>query len=322
VNGIPEDDRFGAVGGAPVHRVDLPRDLAGRRAVVTAGARGIGEEIAKSLIEAGAKVTVVDKDERTLHKAFPTQACNLVPADLSGDNTAVAAGLLEDGPIELIVNNVGVNTERDFLDLRPQDFDQVMATNLRGPLFFTQSLVRALVEAQASETGGRPRRGSIVFISSLHESFHGDDLHYSLSKNGVVTLARNLAKQLARYRIRVNSISPGWIPTAPDPTTPDQVAKRQFLLPRVPAGRPGRPDDVARLAIVLLSDAWSDYITGQHIAVNGGLSLFNTFRDEDGPRPGGRADEQAHLDGQDHPGVGQEPDVGRPGRHVRQPEHP
>jgi NAD(P)-dependent dehydrogenase (short-subunit alcohol dehydrogenase family) len=92
-------------------------------------------------------------------------------------------------------------------------------------------------------------------------------------------LVRAMAKELGRHRIRVNAISPGWIRTAEDVNTPEQVAKEARLRPRIPAGLAGVPADVARVALFLLSDAWSGYVTGQNIAVDGGLSLHN-FLDE------------------------------------------
>jgi NAD(P)-dependent dehydrogenase (short-subunit alcohol dehydrogenase family) len=255
----------------------MPADLQGRRAVVTAGARGIGRAIAMLLIRAGAKVTVVDKDATALSAAFEHETCHLVPADLSRKHVRLAEQLVSDGPFELIVNNVGVNNDRDFLSLRPSDYDTVMNTNLRGPFFFTQRLVREFADAQARGTDG-PRRGSILFVSSLHERSHGADVPYGISKAGVTTTAKNLAKQLGPLGIRVNAISPGWIRTAARLDTPEQVAKQARFGPRVPLGRPGFPDDVARVALFLLSDAWSGYVTAQNIDVDGGLSLFN-FRD-------------------------------------------
>jgi glucose 1-dehydrogenase len=254
----------------------LPDDLRGRRAVVTGAARGIGEAIAKWLILAGADVTVVDKDQRSLKLAFGAEPCRILEGDLGADDVSgLADDLAEHQPVELIVNNVGVTTRHGFLDVGPLEFDEVLSTNLRGPWFFTRRLVDALVAAQRRETDRRPRRhGSILFISSLHDRFFAGQAHYSASKAAVAMLSRELANQLAQYRIRVNAISPGWIRTAEDTTTQEQVEKDARLRHRIPLGA-GVPADVARVAIFLLSDAWSGYITGQNIAVDGGLSLHS-----------------------------------------------
>jgi NAD(P)-dependent dehydrogenase (short-subunit alcohol dehydrogenase family) len=255
----------------------LPEDLRGRRAVVTGAARGIGEAIAKWLIMAGADVTVVDKDPKSLKLAFGAEPCQILEGDLGADDVSgLADDLAEREPVELIVNNFGVTTRHGFLDVGPLEFDEVLSTNLRGPWFFTRRLVDVLVEAQRRETDRRPRRhGSILFVSSLHDRFVAGQAHYSASKAAVAMLSRELANQLARYRIRVNAISPGAIRTAEDTTTQEQVEKYARLRPRIPLGAAGVPADVARVAIFLLSDAWSGYITGQNIAVDGGLSLHS-----------------------------------------------
>ena len=259
----------------------LPEDLRGRRAVVTGAARGIGEAIARWLITAGADVTVVDKDQQSLKLAFGAEPCQIIEGDLaSADVTGLADDLTRQGPVELIVNNVGVSTRHGFLDIGLSEFDQVLQTNLRGPWFFTRQLVDAFLESQRHEARRRRhRRGSILFISSLHDRFVAGQAHYSASKAAVAMLSRELAKQLAPHRIRVNAISPGWIRTAEDTNTREQIEKHARLWPRIPLGLAGVPADVARVAIFLLSDAWAGYITGQNIAVDGGLSL-HSFVDE------------------------------------------
>jgi NAD(P)-dependent dehydrogenase (short-subunit alcohol dehydrogenase family) len=247
----------------------LPADLKDRRAVVTGAAHGIGLAIARRLLMAQARVVAVDLDEAALKRSFNgAGGCLWVAKDLARpDMEALAEELLAGGPIELIVNNVGISTEHGFLDLDEPAFDQVLRTNLRGPLFFTRRLVQRLIEQR--------RRGTILFISSLHDTFVAHRPHYSASKAGMAMLVRELAYELGRYGIRVNAISPGWIRTARDLNTPAQRAKYEWTRPRIPLGEPGEPDDVARLALVLLSDAWSGYVTGANIPVDGGLSLFS-----------------------------------------------
>jgi NAD(P)-dependent dehydrogenase (short-subunit alcohol dehydrogenase family) len=250
--------------------------------VVTGAARGIGEAIAKWLIMAGADVTVVDKDEDTLKRVFRTERCETLFGDLSQeeDVTGLADELTRHEPVELIVNNVGITTRQRFRQIGRSEFNQVLSTNLEGPWFFTSRLVDAFIERRQRKTDRRPhRRGSILFISSLHDHLVARQPHYSVSKAGVAQLARELAAELAEHRIRVNAISPGWIRTANDTTTREQIDKAARLGPRLPLGMAGVPADVATVAIFLLSDAWAGYITGQNIAVDGGLSL-HSFLDE------------------------------------------
>jgi glucose 1-dehydrogenase len=268
------DDPVQATAGLPV--VELLRDLRDRRAVVTGAARGIGEAIAKWLIMAGADVTVIDKDS-LVKSVFRTESCQVMEADLHGeDMVALADEILGNGPVELLVNNVGITTPHRVLQVGEEELDLVFGTNLKGPWLFTDRLVEGLIEAQAHTPDRVPRpRGSILFISSLHDRFVAREAHYSVSKAGVSMLVKAMAKELGRHRIRVNAISPGWIRTAEDTTTPEQVAKDERLRPRIPVGQAGVPADVARVALFLLSDAWSGYVTGQNIAVDGGLSLHN-----------------------------------------------
>ena len=119
-------------------------DLAGRRAAVTGGARGIGLAVARWLEAADARVTVVDRDFDDQERQLVGQGFELVRADLGQDDpVALAEGLLDrGGPVELIVNNVGVSTDHGFTALDPPDFDRVMAVNLRGPWFMTRRLVQ------------------------------------------------------------------------------------------------------------------------------------------------------------------------------------
>jgi glucose 1-dehydrogenase len=271
-NGNDDPDQTQA--GLPA--LELLDDLRGRRAVVTGAARGIGEAIAKWLIMVGADVTVIDKDSR-VKDVFRTESCQVMEADLGGEDVVDLAGeLTRNEPVELVVNNVGITTPHRLLQIGAPQLDLVLGTNLTGPWLFTDRLVKALIEDQARPPDRSPRRrGSILFISSLHDRFVAREAHYSVSKAGVSMLVQAMAKDLGRHRIRVNAISPGWIRTAEDTSTPEQVAKYARLRPRIPAGQAGVPADIARVALFLLSDAWSGYVTGQNIAVDGGLSLHN-----------------------------------------------
>jgi NAD(P)-dependent dehydrogenase (short-subunit alcohol dehydrogenase family) len=230
--------------------------LAGKRAVVTGGGSGIGAGIAERLRQAGADVVTVDADAAT----SPTEV-----ADLADDGGALAGRLLETyGPFDLIVNNVGVTPPSGFLEADEAEWDRVIAVNLRGPWFFTRRLVQALVDDG--------RAGSILFVSSLHDTSVSGKPHYSASKAAIAMLVKELGWSLAPHGIRVNAVAPGGIFTNND-LTPD----REY--PRIAMGRIGLPDDVARIAIALLDDEVSGYVTGARVPVDGGLALFDWLHD-------------------------------------------
>jgi len=252
-------------------------DLHGRRAVVTGAARGIGLAIARRLLMAGAEVIAIDRDKETLQAEFELEpACRIIGDDLAREEVRLLADevVADGGPIELIVNNVGVAAEGSFTGLGDDVVESIFKANLLGPWRFTRRLVELLLEAQGRDQGLAERGGSIVFISSLHDTFPSGRPSYDVSKAGVTQLTRVMARELAGHRIRVNSISPGWIRTAPDPHAAGQRAKHEQMRRYIPMGEPGYPDDVAKTALLLLSD-WMGYVTGQNLRVDGGLSLSN-----------------------------------------------
>jgi NAD(P)-dependent dehydrogenase (short-subunit alcohol dehydrogenase family) len=243
--------------------------LRGRRAVVTGAGHGIGEAIASRLADAGAEVIAIDRDGTRLASAFKAGQCQPLVATIGVDDpVGLAESVLTTGPVELIINNVSGWTGRTFLTEDPALFAQSVEVNLRAPLFFTKRLVEALIEA------GRP--GSVLFISSLHDKFVRLFPAYSIGKAGVAMMIKELAYELAPHRIRVNGISPGWIETA-KPGEP--AITEQHAINLIPAGRFGEPDEVARLAAVLLDDEISSYVTGVNLPVDGGLSLHNWLMD-------------------------------------------
>ena len=244
----------------------------GRTAVVTGAAHGIGHGTVELLDDLGARVIAVDRDWPGLSHAFGGRQVTPWEGDLAGDVVSLARGIADaHGPIELLVNNVGIDTPRGFLDLTQEDFDLVLATNLRGPLFFTREIVRRMIDIGMS--------GSVVFVSSLHDTFIRGLPHYSGSKAGVAMLVKELAQLLGPHRIRVNAISPGVIQTAHVPP-PEGEAERTRIRRLVPLGHVGNPDNVARMIAVLLSEEWSSYVTGANVRVDGGLATHSWSFDE------------------------------------------
>src|SRR6266540_1799134 len=243
----------------------FPSDLSGRRAVVTGAAHGIGYAIALRLAQSGARVIALDinsdplikKIEHTHCADWEGLDCTVVGEDLGEspkvDPVRLAESLNkghERDPVQLIVNNVGICSGTGYFDTSLEDYDRVQRTNLRNPLFFTRRLVEPLMKK------GLP--GSVLFISSVHRSVPSRRPQYDISKAGVSQAARNLAMELGPNGIRVNAISPGWI----DTTGGEDREKAARMIPQIPLGRAGAPDDVAKLAVFLLSDHCAGYLTG------------------------------------------------------------
>ena len=242
-------------------RRSMPRPwVAGRSAVVTGGARHIGFAIAEALCDAGAHVVLVDRDAPALAKAARKLGCAAIEADVGAGAAVAERVLTEHGPVQLIVNNVGIVTTKRFRELGEEDFDLVLRTNLRGPWFFTRALVDALIDSR--------RGGAVLFISSLHSSRVRLYPHYSASKAAVAMLVKELAHELGAHAIRVNALSPGSIGES------DGRVERLVAL-----GRAGTPGDVAPMALALLDDTVSGYVTGADIPVDGGLALHSWLDD-------------------------------------------
>jgi len=238
--------------------------FAGRTAVVTGGARGIGRGIVELLAELGADVVAIDVDAEALASAYEGTSVTTWQADLGGPEPDALARTIWDarGAVDLIVNNVGIDTPQGFRELAAAGFDRVFATNVRGPLFFTKQLALRLIEAE--------KPGAIVFISSLHDTLIRGLPHYSASKAAAAMLVRELAQDLGPAGIRVNSISPGIVESAHVPDDPSAGKPVE-----IPLGRIGQPADVARMTAVLLSDEWSGYVTGTNVRVDGGLGVHS-----------------------------------------------
>lgn len=250
----------------PLPIAESSESLAGRTAVVTGGAAGIGLAIAEALVAAGARVAILDRDAGALKRATGRMDCRGVHGDMARDDPVVLAErvLEHHGTVELIVNNVGIESPGRFRELEREGFELVFDTNLRGPWFFTRRLVESVIEER--------RRGSILFIASLHASHVSHKPHYSASKAAVVMLVKELAHELGPSGIRVNALSPGWIDRrAAD--NPGRLGSRLLL------GRAGRPEDVAPVALALLDDRISGYVTGADLAVDGGLALHSWLDD-------------------------------------------
>lgn len=241
--------------------------LAGRNAIVTGAARGIGQAIAARLVQDGARVLMADIDEG-VRAAAEELGQPFVQADVA--TTEGRGALFEEadrllGSLDILVNNAGIIRKAPLLELTEQDFDAVMGVNVKAAVFATQAAARRMT-AQ--------RRGAIINISSVNALLAiPDQIPYSISKGAVRQLTNVTALALAPYGIRVNAVGPGTVRTemVAQAAGPDATA---LILSRTPLRRMGEPEEIAAIASFLASDEAS-YITGQTIYADGGRLGLN-----------------------------------------------
>jgi len=237
--------------------------LAGRVALVTGGSRGIGQAVAVELARSGAKVAFCD-----IREPDPAvQSGRYFRADV-GDRAGVEQlfgdVLREFGRLDILVNNAATNIRKPLVDLDVADVEKVWAVALWGVFHCSQLAARQMVK----QGGG----GKIVNISSVHEDIPFPQYAaYGAAKGGVRMLARDLALELAPYKINVNNIAPGAIATPINQAVLDNPQAKKDAITEIPWGRFGRPEEVAAVALFLASDD-SDYVTGSTYYVDGGLT--------------------------------------------------
>ena len=266
------------------HSMDR-QSLRGQRALVTGANSGIGEGVARALAAAGASVVVnfVSKPEvaAKLVEELKTDGVDAMAlrADVSkeAEVEAMFAEMLSAwGGIDILVNNAGLQRDAAFTELTLEQWNTVLGVNLTGMFLCARaaarSMIRRGIRAEISRAAGK-----IVCISSVHEVIPwSGHVNYAASKGGVGMFMKSLAQELAPHRIRVNSIAPGAIMTPINRVaweTPEALAS---LLTLIPYGRIGTPEDVGRAVAWLASDD-ADYIHGQTIYVDGGMTLYPEF---------------------------------------------
>jgi 2-hydroxycyclohexanecarboxyl-CoA dehydrogenase len=244
--------------------------LAGRVVLVTGAARGIGAGIARAAAAAGAAVALGDVAEATVREvagALGGRALGLRMdvTDAHSVGAAVAEAEARLGPIDVLVNNAGVDVIRPFLDSDPESWDRLWAVNLRGTLLATRAVLGGMVARG---------RGRIVNIGSdAGRVGSSAEAVYSATKGGVIAFGKALAREVARHGITVNCVCPGPTDTALLEQVREFDEKLHASLARaIPLRRLGRPEDVAAAVVFLASDA-AAYITGQTLSVSGGLTM-------------------------------------------------
>ncbi|TDF98261.1 3-oxoacyl-[acyl-carrier-protein] reductase [Paenibacillus piri] len=245
--------------------------LAGKAALVTGASRGIGRAIALSLAEAGADVAVnysgseaaaaevVDLIEAMGRKAIK------VKADVSSSQQVdeMFKNVLESfGKLDILVNNAGITRDNLIMRMKEEEFDQVIATNLKGVFNCVKAATRPMM---------KQRSGRIINISSVVGALgNPGQINYVAAKAGVIGMTKSAAKELSSRNITVNAVAPGFIETDMTDSLPEET--RAALLQQIPLARLGQPEDIAKAVRFLASDDAS-YMTGQTIHVDGGMYM-------------------------------------------------
>lgn len=244
-------------------------DLTGRVALVTGASRGIGRTIAKRLATQGSHVIAVARGENAAETVREISEAggkaDLASADVvdaSAVDALIAQTLEKHGRIDILVNNAGIARDQLLLRMKREDWDAVVATNLTAAFSCTQAVLKPMV---------RQRSGRIIFISSVvGQAGNAGQTNYAASKAGVIGFAKSVALEIASRNITANVVAPGLIET--DMTREIAGGTRETWESRIPLRRIGTPDDVAAAVCFLASDEAS-YITGQVLAVNGGMYM-------------------------------------------------
>ena len=244
-------------------------DLHDRVAFVTGASRGIGRAIAVRLAASGAAVAACARGDHAAGAAAEITAAGGSAEALSADvadagsvQAAVAAALDRFGKIDILVNNAGIARDQLLMRMKPEEWDAVIATNLTAAYSCTQAVLRPML---------RQRWGRVINVGSVvGQSGNPGQANYAASKAGLIGFSKALAQEVAARGITVNVVAPGFIET--DMTADIGDAAREALSARIPAGRLGRPQDVAA-AVCYLASEEASYITGQVIGVNGGMYM-------------------------------------------------
>jgi 3-oxoacyl-[acyl-carrier protein] reductase len=245
--------------------------LAGKSALITGGGTGIGRAVALDLASLGASVAVLARTSMDAAHELVEQVRELgVDAialrgdvrDASDCNSAVSSSVSRFGRLDILVNNAGTTRDGLVLRMSESDWDEVAQTNLRGVFLMTRAALAPMIEA---------RRGKIVNITSVIGIIgNAGQANYAAAKAAVGGMTRALAIEVADSNIQVNAVAPGFIQTRlTEKLSPE---RRAALLRQTPAGRFGQPQDVSGLVAFLCTDR-ADFITGQTIVVDGGLTV-------------------------------------------------
>ena len=246
--------------------------LDGKVAIVTGSTRGIGEAIVRRFYHEGARTVITGRDEargQSVKESLSGDGdghCVFIKADISKKEDVIRLkeeSLKAFGGIDILVNNAGAGVSFPFDELPEEMWDRVMDVNLKGTFYCMKIIGRQMVDN---------RSGVVINMASTygHVPSHGGSV-YGTTKSGIIMMTRQFALEWAKYNVRVNSISPGFIRTPLTESIYRDESVARARKEAIPLGRIGRPEEIASVALFLSSDE-SSYITGEDILVDGGLT--------------------------------------------------
>ncbi len=242
-------------------------DMTGQVALVTGGIRGIGRAICERFAARGVEVAAgYSSDKDAAQKFLDDHRGGSIHQGNIGSNAdcerVIGEVLDQHGRLDILVNNAGITIDKTVRRMTPEDWDRVVHVNLSGAFYLSRAILQHMLDRGS---------GRIINISSvIGSSGNIGQANYAAAKSGMFGLTMSLALEMARKGITVNSVTPGYITT--DMTAAVPEAAMEKVIARIPAGRLGEPDEVARV-VEFLADPDSGYITGQVYAVNGGLYM-------------------------------------------------
>jgi len=265
----------------------MDKKLQGQVAIITGASSGIGEGCAKAMAAAGATVVVNYPAEAA--KAASTAILDEITAqggagiiyqcDVSQESEVIrmfADVAARYGTLDILVNNAGLQRDSAFQDMTLEQWNTVISVNLTGQFLCAREAIRLFLK-QGIIPGRSRAAGKIICMSSVHEMIPwGGHANYAASKGGIMMLMKSIAQEFAPAKIRVNAIGPGAIKTPINHSAWETPAAEKKLLELIPYNRVGVVEDIGSVAVWLASDD-SDYITGQTIFVDGGMTLFPGF---------------------------------------------
>ena len=240
-------------------------DLTNKVVLITGATGGIGGAIAKHMKNAGATVVVSGRNVAKLEQEFNDEYIK-IPADLATDGAAVElvmATIEKCGRIDVLINNAGITADTLLMRMTDEQFDNVINTNLRAAFKTCRAALMPMI---------KQRFGRIINMASIVGVVGGaGQANYAASKGALIAMTKSIAAEVASRGITANAIAPGFIETPMTDVLSDELKKK--YLEQIPAGRFGKPDDIADTCVFLASDEAS-YINGQTIHVNGGMGRF------------------------------------------------